>query len=96
MLFALIGLYKDHVEQELLEIRSDVNEYLGQPLLQTVLAAVLRNKDRRRIGNVVLVEAPTFAEAEVQLRYSPALNEGLYDRVEIGEIDIEIGDIKAD
>ena len=95
MLFALVGLYRKGSEDRLLEIRSDVNEFLGQLLLPPRLAAVLRGRDGERIGNLVVVDAPSFEAAEARLKESPALHAGLYERSDIAELRIEIGDVAA-
>jgi hypothetical protein len=96
MLYAMIGFYRDGAKARLLEISDQVNEYLGQPLVPQRLAAVLRGKDRERVGNLVLIDAPNFEEAERRFHYSPVWNAGLYERAEVTEIDIEIGEVKSD
>jgi hypothetical protein len=73
-----------------------VNEFLGQLLVPPRLAAVLRAPDGRKIGNLVVVDAAGFAEAEARLKESPALNAGLYERSAIAELEIEIGDVDDD
>jgi hypothetical protein len=95
MLFALVGFYKADAESHLLEIAGDINEYLGQVLVPPRLAAVLRSGDGARIGNIVVIDAPAFGEAEARLRESPALQAGLYDRCEIVELQVEIGEVAA-
>jgi hypothetical protein len=93
MLFALIGFYREGAEEHLLEISRDVNEYLGQVLVPPRLAAVLKGQRGERIGNLVVVAAADFAQAEARLKDSPALQAGLYERSAIAEFNIEIGDI---
>jgi hypothetical protein len=44
----------------------------------------------------MLIEAASFEQAEARLNGSPALNAGLYDRAQVAQLDIEIGDLKAD
>jgi uncharacterized protein YciI len=93
MLFALIGFYRKGAEIHFPEIAPDVNEYLGQLLSSPRLAAVLRGDNGERIGNLMIVEAASFEEANTWLRGSPALQAGLYDRSEIAELQIEVGDV---
>jgi hypothetical protein len=95
MLFALIGFYRDDAEQHLIEIARDVNEFLGQLLVPRRLAGVLRNRKGKKIGNVVVIDAVNFAEAEGRLK-SPAMEAGLYKHCAIAELDLEIGRIEAD
>jgi hypothetical protein len=96
MMFALIGFYRDGIEDRLIEISDDVNEYLGQFFAPVQLAAVLRANDGTRIGNIVLIDAPTYDEAATRLRESPALKAGFYDRYELAKLDIEIGGVRQD
>ena len=96
MLFALIGFYKKNPEAHLLEISGDINEYLGQSISPPRLAGVLRGRNGEHLGNLMLIEAASFEQAEARLNGSPALNAGLYDRAQVAQLDIEIGDLKAD
>jgi len=93
VLVALIGFYSEGAEDHLHEIAADVNEYLGQILLPPRLAAVLRGEAGERLGNLVIVDAESFDEAKSRLQESPALQAGLYDRAEIAELEIEVGDV---
>jgi hypothetical protein len=93
MLFALVGFYREGAEDHLLEIACDVNEFLGQVLVPPRLAAVLKGKNGERIGNLVVVDAAGFEEAETRLKDSPVLQAGLYERSAIALFNIEIGDI---
>jgi hypothetical protein len=96
MLFALIGFYRKGAEAQLLEISNEVNEFLGQPFLPPRLAAVLRDKVGNRVGNLVLIDAASFEDAEARWKDSPALKAGLYERSELARLDIEIGDLTSD
>jgi uncharacterized protein YciI len=96
MLFSLIGFYREGAEEHLIEIAHDVNEYLGQLLVPPRLAAVLKDRDGKRIGNLVVIDAADFDEAEARLKESPVLQAGLYDRSAIARLNVEIGDIPAD
>lgn len=94
MLFALVGFYRKGVEDDLLEIAPDVNEYLGQPIIQAPrLAAVFSDENGNRLGNLVIVEAPDFDAARTRLQDSPAQRTGLYERCEIAKLHVEIGGI---
>ncbi len=93
MLFALIGIYRKGAEDHLLEIAPDVNEFLGQLMAAPRLAAVFRGEHGERLGNLVVVDAADFAEAKSHLLESPALHAGLYERVKIAELQIEVGGI---
>jgi hypothetical protein len=96
MLFAMIGFYREGAEDHLLEISADVNEYLGQLLVPPRLAAVLHGPDGRKIGNLVVVDAAGFPEAEARLKESPAWNAGLYERSAIAALHVEVGEVRED
>jgi hypothetical protein len=96
MLFALIGFYRKGAESHLLEISGEINEYLGQSISPPRLAGVLRGRNGEHLGNLMLIEAAGFEQAEARLNDSPALNAGLYHRAQVAQFDIEIGDLTAD
>ena len=91
MLFALIGFYKPGAEPHIIDIRDEVSEYLGQPFGQPKLAGALRDDEGRRVGNMLLMEADTFEEAQKQLSHSPFHQHGFYERTEVVEYVIEVG-----
>ncbi len=95
MLFVVAGLLKEGVEQRLLDLRNEVNELLSQPFPKISLAGVLRDKDRRRIGYLTLIEADDFKVAEAFLHQSPYYLNDLYEQVHVAEFNPEIGKVEA-
>ena len=96
MLFAIIGFYTKDAEGHLLEISSDVNEYLGQIITPPRLAASLRGRNGEHLGNLLLIDAAGFDEAEARLNDSPTLKAGFYDWAQVTELEIEIGGLEPD
>ncbi len=91
MLFAVMGFFGATADTEPATLQPALNEHLGQPLLQIRLAGPLRDRDGRRVGMMVCIEAATFADAERYLHESPYFEAGLYDRVQVVEFDLEVG-----
>ena len=91
MLFAVMGFFGATADTEPATFQSALSEHLGQPLLQIRLAGPLRDRDGRRVGMMVCIEAETFADAERYLHESPYSKAGLYDRVQVVEFDLEVG-----
>ena len=95
MLFLVAGLFKEGVEQRLMDLRNEVNELLSQPSPKISLAGVLRDKDRRRVGYLTLIEADDFEGAETFLNRSPFYQNDLYEQVQVAEFNPEIGKVEA-
>jgi uncharacterized protein YciI len=55
------------------------------------LAGPLRNAKGEQTGFMALVEAQSFAEADDFVKSSPNLKAGLYERVEVEQLDPEMG-----
>jgi uncharacterized protein YciI len=67
--------------------------HLEQPLMPIRLAGPLRDAKGEQTGFMLLIEAQSFAEADDFVKSSPHLEAGLYDRVEIEQLDPEVGRI---
>ena len=55
------------------------------------LAGPLRNAKGEQTGFMLLLEAQSFAQADDFVKSSPNLEAGLYDRVEVEQLDPEVG-----
>src|SRR3954453_406497 len=94
MLFLVAGIFKQGVEDRLLELRNEWNEHLSQPNPKISLFGALRDKEGKRIGYLALLEAADFAAAEAFLAQSPFYQNALYERVQIAEFNPEVGQIQ--
>ncbi len=91
MLFAVMGFLKSVNGIPSGRAQAEMNEHLGQQILQLRLAGPLKNREGAQIGLMVLIEADNFPAAEAYLHESPNFKNGLYERVEVAEYSIEIG-----
>jgi uncharacterized protein YciI len=95
MQFLVAGIFKQGIEQRLLDLRDEWNEHLSQPFRNISMFGALRDKDGRRIGYIAFIEAQDFADAETFLEQSPFYEHGLYERVQVAEFNPEVGQIEA-
>lgn len=91
MLFLVAGILKPGVEERLLELHNEFNEFLAQPVNKISLAGLLRDKDGHRKGYLAFIEAKDFGEAESWLHESPIYQNDLYERVQVAEFHPEVG-----
>jgi uncharacterized protein YciI len=95
MQFLVAGIFKQGVEQRILDLRNEWNEHLSQPFRNIAMFGALRDKDGRRIGYLAFIEAKDFADAESFLEQSPFYENDLYERVQVAEFHPEVGQIEA-
>lgn len=93
MLFAITGILKPEAEAGIPALQDAFNEHLAQPYRRIRLAGALRTREGHRNGFMVLLEADSFADAEVYLHESPLYQAALYDRTDIAEFALELGRI---
>ena len=93
MLFMIAGYLKPGAEPRLIDFRNEFNEHLSQPFRPLAAAGALRDPEGQRAGYMVFLEAESVDEAERFLRESPFYQEGLYERVEVFEYRLEIGEV---
>ena len=93
MLFMVAGYLKPGSEEQVIELRNEFNEHLAQPFRTLSAAGVLRDGDGRRCGSMLFLEARDMAEAERYLHQSPFYQEMLYERVEVFQYDVQIGEL---
>lgn len=91
MLFLVLGILKDDVEEDVRALSDAFNEHLAQPYRSVPVAGALRNGKDRRIGYMAFVEGEAWEEGDRYLRESPLFQAGLYERVEVAEFRIESG-----
>jgi uncharacterized protein YciI len=93
MLFMVAGYLKPGAEKRLIDFRSEFSEQLSQPPL--VAAGALRDRDGTRRGYLGFIEADSIDDAERFIAQSPLSREGLYERVEVFEYQVEVGAVGA-
>jgi len=91
MLFMVAAYLKPDVDKQLLEFRNEVNEHFAQPML-TVAGARHEPSGKRR-GYLGFVEAGSFEEAQRFVQQGPFFTEQLYERIEVFEYKVEIGQL---
>jgi uncharacterized protein YciI len=91
MLFMVAGYLKPGAEEQLIKFRNEFNEQLSQPNL--VAGGALRDREGRRKGYMGFIEAGSLEAAERFLHESPLYKEGLYERVEAFEFQVEVGQV---
>jgi uncharacterized protein YciI len=89
MLFMVAGYLKPGAEEQLINFRNEFSEHLAQPPL--VAGGALRDKDGKRRGYLGFIEADDIADAERFVHQSPYFKEGLYERVDVFEYQVEVG-----
>lgn len=93
MLFMIAGYLKPGAEQQLIDFRNEFNEQLSQPPI--VAAGALRDRDGQRQGYLGFIEAADIEAAERFISQGPFAKEGLYERVEVFEYQVEVGSVGA-
>lgn len=93
MLFALIGLFRADAEADRERIHEQFNSHLAQPFRHVRLGGSLKDGAGRRTGVLLVVEADTLEQAQAFLDASPYVRAGLYERVELHRLDVEVGRI---
>ena len=93
MLFMIAGYLKPGAEKRLIDFRGEFSEQLSQPPL--VAAGALRDRDGKRQGYLGFIEADSIEAAERFIAQSPLAREGLYERVEVFEYQVEVGAVGA-
>ena len=93
MLFSLVCHFKPGAAARTSATAEAFTSHLEQPLNPIRLAGALRNAKGEQTGLMLVLEAPSFADVDNFVKASPNLEAGLYDRVEIAELDPEVGRI---
>lgn len=91
MMFAVLGLLKQGVEEKLPGLQVAFNEHLAQPFQRIALAGTLLDEERSRRGFLMFLEAENHAQAEAYLQQSPLFRADAYDRVEVAEFAVQVG-----
>jgi uncharacterized protein YciI len=91
MLFNIVGYFKPGGAEKAPQNALAFDDHLGQPMNRVPLAGPLRDANGRECGFMALLEAPSFEDAKRFVDGSPNFEAGLYDRVDISQLDVEVG-----
>jgi uncharacterized protein YciI len=91
MLFMIAGYLKLGAEEQLVNYHNEFNEHLSQSILTA--AGVLLDREKRRKGYLGFIEADSFEDAERFIHDGPYYQAGLFERVEVFEYQVEVGQI---
>ena len=93
MLFSIVAHFKPGAAAKTSATAGAFTSHLEQPLMSIRLAGPLRNAKGEQTGFMSILEARSFAEADNFVKSSPNLEAGLYERVDIEELEPEVGRI---
>jgi hypothetical protein len=96
LLYAVTGILKPGAEARLAELQNEFNEHLAQPFRRVRVAGTLCDGDGRRNGFLAFIEADSFTAADLYLRESPLFRADLYERAEVFEYQIQLGNFPQD
>lgn len=91
MLFMVAAYLKPGFEEQLLNFSNELNEHFAQPVLTA--AGALRDAEGKRRGYLGFVEGESFDDAKRFVEQGPFYQEHLYERIEIFQYDLQIGQI---
>lgn len=91
MQYLVAGLFKPGSDARAIALHDEFNDHLGQSSGNISLFGLLRGKDGKRKGYLALIKAKNFDEAEAFLKQSPFYENDLYERVEVAEFVLEVG-----
>jgi uncharacterized protein YciI len=93
VLFVISAILKPGSEPELIKYHAEFNEHLGPSGEQVRLAGVLRNPEGMRRGYLAFYESDDIEDAQNWLEASPFYQAHLYERVDVHEYQVEVGQI---
>jgi uncharacterized protein YciI len=91
MLYAVKARFRPGTEEQRDALATDFSEHLRQPLLHIRLFGGLLDERGVRDGMLMLMEADSRDQLQHFLDESPYNKDGLYQDVEIDELQIEAG-----
>lgn len=94
MHYLVAGILKPGSEAQLLALRDEFNEHVGQAAQRISLFGLLRGRDGERKGYLAFLSAGSFEEADAFLKQSPFFQNDLYERVEVAEFSPEVGNLE--
>ncbi|MGZ3274762.1 MAG: YciI family protein [Caulobacteraceae bacterium] len=93
MLYAVKARFRPETEERRASLSAEFSDHIRQPLLHIRLIGALLNETGRRHGILMLMEADGREQVQSFLDQSPFTREGLYEALEIDELQIEAGSL---
>jgi len=93
MLYAVKARFRPGTEDQRNALSSDFSQHIRQPLLHIRLLGALVDGNGRRSGMLMLMEADGRELVQNFLDQSPYSQQGLYDGLDIEELQIEAGSL---
>jgi len=93
MLFAVKAHFRPDSEERRAALSTEFSQHIRQPLLHIRLLGALMDGDGKRNGMLMLMEADGRELVQNFLDQSPFSREGVYDGLEIEELQIEAGSL---
>ncbi len=91
MLFVVSGFFKAGVEDKLGSLRMAFSDHLMQTSPRIHLGGPLHDKRGAHVGVFFVVEGVGYDQAREMIADSAYTKAGLYDRVEVNSVKLEIG-----
>lgn len=93
MLFAVKARFRPGTEERRASLAADFGQHIRQPLLHIRLVGALVDGDGRRTAVLMLMEADDREQLHHFVMQSPYAEAGLYQNVDVDELQIEAGSL---
>jgi uncharacterized protein YciI len=93
MLYAVKARFRPDTEEQRVALSSEFSQHIRQPLLHIRLLGALLDGNGKRNGILMLMEADERTIVQNFLDQSPFTREGVYEGLEIDELQIEAGSL---
>jgi uncharacterized protein YciI len=94
MHYLIAGILKPGTNDRLVALHDEFNDHLGQASRKISLFGLLRDRTGQRSGYLAVIKAKDFDDAEAFLKESPFYQNDLYERVEVAEFSVEVGNLE--
>ena len=93
MLYAVKARFRPGTEERRTALSTEFSQHIRQPLLHIRFLASMLDQRGARSGMLMLMEADGREQVQNFLDQSPYLREGVYEDLEIDELQIEAGSL---
>jgi uncharacterized protein YciI len=93
VLYAIAGWFRPDAEAQRQALHESFNEHLAQRRPHVRLGGPLRDESGARAGVLILLEADAAEQAHSFIAASPYARAGLYERIEVAALDLEVGSL---
>jgi uncharacterized protein YciI len=91
MLFVVVAHFREGTEEKRKDLIETFTRHLGQRQPRLRLGGPLKDDQGEKIGVFYIAESETREAVETLVHASPYYEAGLYDRIEITRMDLELG-----